>query len=104
MKHDLRWMAGNRLPMECPWWFRFYFGSAFEKKVQSIVKAEIAAVCAFLGGQTPMIVTPHRIFLGRFKIHAMAVARPSVQSGARRHGIVGIYGDGGNVESVTYRI
>jgi hypothetical protein len=27
-----------------------------------------------------------------------------VQSGARRHGIVGIYGNGGNVESATYRI
>jgi hypothetical protein len=27
-----------------------------------------------------------------------------VQSGARRHGIVGIYGIPGNVESATYRI
>ena len=27
-----------------------------------------------------------------------------VQSGARRHGIVGIHGIGGNVESATYRI
>jgi toxin ParE1/3/4 len=29
---------------------------------------------------------------------------PRVQSGARRHGIVGLYGNGGNVESATYRI
>jgi hypothetical protein len=27
-----------------------------------------------------------------------------VQSGARRHGIAGIHGVGGNVESATYRI
>ena len=27
-----------------------------------------------------------------------------VQSGARRHGIAGIHGNGGNVESATYRI
>jgi len=31
------------------------------------------------------------------------VARGRVQSGARRHGIHGIYGNGGNVESATYR-
>jgi hypothetical protein len=31
-------------------------------------------------------------------------ANPSVQSGARLHGIAGIYGNPGIVESVTYRI
>jgi hypothetical protein len=32
------------------------------------------------------------------------VVVPRVQSGARRHGIVGVYGNGGNVESATFRI
>jgi hypothetical protein len=32
------------------------------------------------------------------------VVQPRVQSGARRHGIGGIHGNGGNVESATYRI
>jgi hypothetical protein len=41
---------------------------------------------------------------GGWLTYARPVERPLVQCGARRHGKAGIYGDPGNLESVTYRI
>jgi hypothetical protein len=51
MKQDLRWMGGepgsHGVPMVVP----FYFGSAFEKKVQNIVNAEVESFARSLGSK-----------------------------------------------------
>jgi hypothetical protein len=56
----------------------------------------------FEAGSLSAIETPSRAQVASpFEAH---VGQPRVQSGARRHGIAGIHGIGGNLESATYRI